>query len=304
MTQTTPYPARLAGLHTALMTPYDAAGEISAPCLQKLVDLTFRQGLDGLYVGGSTGESLLLSTDEREHLFALTAEAARGRGALLGHVGAISTREAVRLARCCAELKYDAVSAIPPIYFPHAKGAIFAYYRAIAEAAQGVPLVIYNIPGLSGVRFSLADFETLLAIPGVVGIKQTANDMYQMEQLRRTFPGMLLFNGFDEMMAAGLISGANGGIGSTYNIMGTRYVALRKAVAEGRNADALALQARCNAVIDVLVEVGVFQGLKYLLYRLGVLATPACRAPMETISGAAATKLDALLAELRAELPL
>lgn len=288
---------RLAGLHAALMTPYDEAGEISRPCLKRLVEYALAQGLDGVYVGGSTGESLLLGAEEREIIFRDVAETVAGRSVLIGHVGALSTREAERLARSCAANRFHAVSAIPPIYFRHSKAAVRDYYSAIVQAAGGLPLIVYNVPAMTGIQFNRADLEDLLRLPGVIGVKQTTNDMYQMEQLRRTFPGLLLLNGFDEMLLAGLVSGANGGIGSTYGVMGRRWVALRRRLAAGDVRGAMEIQSRCNAVIDVLVEFGVFPSLKYLMARLGVIRTARCRAPMATI-GSTVEPLDRIAREL------
>ena len=283
----------LSTLHAALLTPYDADGKVSENCLRNLIAYVRRQGIDGLYVGGSTGEGLLQTTDERLSILSNVAEAGDGCP-LIGQVGAIGTREAQQLARGCASLGYDAVSAIPPIYFPHKKDAIVGYYRDILDAAQGLPLIIYNIPAMSGVTFTLDDLGHLLEIPGVLGIKQTSGDMYQMEQLRRAFPSALLLNGYDEVLLAGLVSGANGGIGSTYNVMGGRYVDLIAHLKSGDVTSAAAAQSKCNIVIDELVKVGVFSGLKYLLNLLGVIATPACRKPIATLSSATCGKLAAI----------
>ena len=161
--------ARLSRLHAALMTPCDADENIAHGCLKKLVAHVKGLGIDGLYVGGSTGEGLLHSVDERIAVFNTVAEAA-GDSARIAHVGAISTRDAVTLAKGAAAAGYDAVSAIPPIYFPHRKEAIFAYYQDIL-AATDLPLIIYNIPAMSGVSFSLDDLGRLLNLPGVAGIK-------------------------------------------------------------------------------------------------------------------------------------
>lgn len=293
---------RLAGLHAALLTPYDADDRVSEPCLRRLVDFVRAQGLAGLYVGGSTGEGMLQSVEERLAIFAAVADAAAG-GALIGHVGAIATRDARALAKGCAGLGYNAVSAIPPIYFPHRKDAILGYYQDILDAAAGTPLIVYNIPAMSGVTFTLDDLARLLELPGVVGIKQTSGDMYQMEQLRRAFPEALLLNGYDEVLLAGLASGANGGIGSTFNIMGARYRALSDRLTAGDATGAAAIQASCNAVIDELVRVGVFPGLKYLLHRLGVIDTAACRRPLATLTPAASGPLDQIAATLAEEIP-
>jgi N-acetylneuraminate lyase len=301
--QGSPVAQRLARLHAALVTPCDSEEGISHACLKKVVRFVKGQGIDGFYVGGSTGEGLLQSVHERLAIFETVADEAGG-SAKIGHVGAIATRDAQTLAKGCAGLGYDAVSAIPPIYFPHRLDAIFGYYQDILEAAAGTPLIVYNIPAMSGVSFSLEDLARLLDLPGVIGIKQTSIDMYQMEQLRRAFPGALLLNGYDEVLMAGVVSGANGGVGSTYNILGGRYLELLEYVASGDVTAATRVQSTCNTVIDELVRVGVFPGLKYLLYRLDVIDTPVCRKPLETLTSSTCGRLDEIAAALRGSKPL
>ncbi|KAA0970151.1 N-acetylneuraminate lyase [Aureimonas fodinaquatilis] len=292
-------PRGLRGLHAALMTPYTSDGEIDHGDLRRLVNFVIGQGVDGLYVGGSTGEALLHTQEERQRVFETVAEENNGRVVLMGQVGAMATRECQALANTCKALGYDAVSAIPPIYFSHSKANISRYYQDIVSAADGVPLVVYNVPAMSGVNFTLEDLASLLEIPGVIGVKQTAKDMYQMEQLHRLYPDLLLLNGYDEMLLAGMASGANGGIGSTYNIMGGRYLAMRQMFESGDMAGALDMQGRCNKVIDALIQPGVFPALKYVLYRMGIIQTPVCRDPLETLQGTSFTTLDAIAAELR-----
>jgi len=282
---------RLSTLHAALITPYDTEDKVSVSCLHRLVKHVKRQGIDGFYVGGSTGEGLLQSSDERRAIFSEVAEAADG-SALIGHVGAISTREAQALAKQCAALGYDAVSAIAPIYFPHRKDAVIGYYKDIIDVVPGTPLIVYNIPAMSGVSFTLEDLGRLLELPNVIGIKQTSIDMYQMEQLKRFFPDALLLNGYDEVLLAGLVSGAHGGVGSTYNVMGDRYLDLIAKMKKGDVRGAADIQSGCNAVIDELIRAGVFPGLKYMLYRQGVIETPNCRKPLVTLSSASAGRLD------------
>jgi N-acetylneuraminate lyase len=249
---------RLARLHAALPTPYDADDKVSVRCLQRLVAHVKSQGIDGFHVGGSTGEGLLQSTGERESILAEAAQAAQG-SALIGHVGAIATREAQTLARRCAALGYDAVSAIPSIYFAHRKDAVIGYYQDIVEAARSTPLIVYNIPAMSGVT---------LLVP----------ECAAAQRLRRG--------------AAGRPGIGSGGIGSTYNVMGRRWLELERRVRAGDLPAAAAMQSRCNAAIDELVKVGVFPGLKYLLHRQGVIETPCCRKPLATLTPATSGRLD------------
>lgn len=292
----------LRGLFAALATPYTADGAIAAPCLRRLIDFVLGQSLDGLYVGGSTGEALLQSLDERRHVLETVATHVGGRAALIGHVGALATGDAKTLARACKAAGYAAVSAIPPVYFPASKASIHRYYSDIAEAADGLPVIVYNIPAMSGVSFKTDDLADLIAIPGVAGLKQTSLDMYQTEQLRRRFPDLVLLNGYDEVFLAGMVSGCDGGIGSTFNVQGRRFRALTDLIKAGRNAEALALQGRINAVIDALVTAGVFPALKHMLWRLGVIENPACRAPLPPVAAAHVAMLDTIVRELAAEL--
>lgn len=270
----------LAGLYAALATPYTETDEISEPCLRELVRFVLRQNLDGCYVGGSTGEALLHTTAERQSVLRIVAEETRSKVKLIGQVGALSTNESVALAKTCVRCGYDAVSAIPPIYFPYTKENIHNHYRAIIDAAEGVPLLIYNIPVATGRKFSFSELAELIELPGVVGIKQTEIDMYQMEQLRRRYPKLLLLNGYDEVFLSGLVSGADGGVGSTYNIMGWRFRNLRTLVEARENKAALRMQAKCNEVIDLLVSGGVFPSIKFILYKMGIIRTPNCRRPL------------------------
>jgi N-acetylneuraminate lyase len=291
----------LAGLYAALATPYTERDEISEPCLRELLHFILQQKMDGFYVGGSTGEALLHCTSERQKVFEVVAEEASSRAKLIGHVGALSTRESVILAKTCVNLRYDAISSIPPIYFPYTKEDIKNHYRAIIDGAEGVPLLIYNIPAATGRKFSFAELAELIELPGVIGVKQTEIDMYQMEQLRRRYPKLLLLNGYDEVFLSGLVTGADGGIGSTYNIMGWRFRKLRALVETGDNKGALHVQSKINEVVDLLASAGVFPGIKFILHKMGIIRTPRCRRPLGAIKETSSSDLSRIANGLMAE---
>jgi N-acetylneuraminate lyase len=293
--------SELSGLYAALATPYTDSDEVSEICLQTLIQFVLKQSIDGIYVGGSTGEALLQTTVERQKILRIVAEECRGKAKVIGHVGALSTNEARTLAKTCLQEGYDAVSAIPPIYFPYSLDDIRSYYQAILEAADGVPLLLYNVSAMSGKKLSIAELGELLALPGVVGIKQTDVDMYQMEQLRRRYPKLVLLNGYDEVFLSGLVSGANGGVGSTYNIMGWRYRELWRLIEGGDNKAALQLQGKCNAVIDLLASAGVFPAIKFVLHKMGIIKTPNCRHPLGCVKESYAVELSKVAKELARE---
>lgn len=162
-------------------------------------------------------------------------------------------------------------------------------------------MVVYNIPALSGVKLTLEQINTLVTLPGVGALKQTSGDLFQMEQIRRAHPELVLYNGYDEIFASGLLAGADGGIGSTYNIMGWRYQAIAKAVRDGDNATAQSLQSECNKVIDLLIKAGVFRGLKTVLHYMDVVSVPLCRKPFSPVDEKFVPALKALAEQLMAE---
>ncbi|MGG7872195.1 N-acetylneuraminate lyase [Klebsiella aerogenes] len=286
------------GVMPALLTPFDAQQNIDRASLRRLVRFNIEQGVDGVYVGGSTGEAFVQSLSEREEVLEIVAEEAKGKITLIAHVGCVSTAESQQLAVAAKRYGFDAVSAVTPFYYPFSFEEHCDHYRAIIDSADGIPMVVYNIPALSGVKLTLEQINQLVTLPGVGALKQTSGDLYQMEQIRRAHPELVLYNGYDEIFASGLLAGADGGIGSTYNIMAWRYLGIVQALKEGDTAKAQQLQHECNKVIDLLVKVGVFRGLKTVLHYMDVLSVPLCRKPFAPVEDKFQAELKALAQQL------
>lgn len=280
----------LSGYHAALLTPFTADGEgIAVDVLGQLVRRNIGSGLTGLYVGGSTGEAFLMSPAERRQVLAAAAEAAADDCVLIAHVGDVNPAVSGELARFAETLGYDAVSAVPPFYYGYGFAELRAHYAWLAGRTR-LPFLVYNFPALSGVRLKPDELAELMDLPNVVGVKNTCADHYAFEQLRRIAPGKTLLNGFDETLLAGLSLGADGAIGSTFNIQGDKVMLLARAFEAGDMAAARSVQAEMNGLIDVLVAHGVFPSLKYLL-ELDGLQMGACRAPFLPLSDAARAAL-------------
>ena len=291
----------LKGVMPALLTPFNDQQQLDTQSLRQLVRFNIAQGMDGLYVGGSTGEAFVQSIAERQEVLEIVAEEAKGKISLIAHVGTVSTHESQQLAQAASRFGYDAVSAVTPFYYPFSFDEHCDHYRGIVDSAEGLPMVVYNIPALSGVKLSLDQINTLVTLPGVGALKQTSGDLFQMEQIRRAHPDLVLYNGYDEIFASGLLAGADGGIGSTYNIMGWRYQGIVKALKEGDIATAQALQTKCNEVIDLLIKVGVFRGLKTVLHYMGVIEVPLCRKPFAPVDEKYLPALRTLAQQLQQE---
>ena len=273
---------KLGGIYPALLTPFAKDGGINHKALEELVEYNIRKGVTGFYVGGSTAEAFLLTEEERMQVYKIVAEKTAGRVNLIAHVGSVSTDQAIRFAKRAKELRYDAISAVSPFYYGFTFSEIKKYYNEIVNASE-MPMVMYNIPGTSGVKFSTAQIAEILDNDMVIGLKHTSNDYFALEQLKTEFHNKVIFNGFDEMFLCGLSMGADGGIGSTYNYMAEKFIKIHKLFKENKMAEALAEQREANRIIKILIEVGGMQMNKEVLCQMG-FDFGVARAPFSPLS--------------------
>lgn len=269
------------GILPALLTPFTDGEEVDADAIGPLVEFQILQGVDGLYVGGTSAEAMMMSAEERALALRLVAEAVSGRLPLIGHVGAIATRDALRLTEAAEEAGYAAISSITPYYFPFTREEVSIHYLRLADASS-LPLVIYNFPARTA-GFTTDELARLLEHPNIAGVKHTSTDLFALERLRALKPEAVIYNGFDEMCLAGLGMGAQGAIGTTYNFMGDLFVALAAEVGAGRMDEARRLQGMANVVIDRLIAFGVLPASKAILRLMGV-EVGQCRSPFRPVS--------------------
>lgn len=270
---------KLSGMYAALMTAMDEAGAFDPKRQRMLTDYVGRQGLRGLYVGGSSGESGLLESPALLEQQAVVAECVRGSDqVLIAHVGLPSLGDSVRLARNAAALGYDALSALPPHSYPFSDEELFGYYRALA-AATDLPLIVYEIPLRTGRPLPLDLLVRILDLPNVAGIKFTSTDLFKLSMLRRKRPEKLYFFGFDEIYLGAAVLGVDGGIGTTYNLFGKLYARLHQLVGAGQMSEAQELQRLSQEFVEILLETGVLPGMKAAFRVIGIDCGKT-RAPM------------------------
>lgn len=265
------------GLSAALLTPFNDKNEVDHGQLRKLVRFLINQGIDGFYVGGSTGEAFLLSKEERKAILETVLDENAGEKLVTAHVGHISTDYACDLAKHAREAGADAISAISPFYYPFTQEEIKGYYGAIMECGK-LPMVIYNFPAYSGVTMTNSLLRQIRQLGHVAGVKFTGNDFYQMERMKAENPDLFVWNGLDEMLFSGLAAGADGGVGSTYNCMLPLIRGVFQNFREGKVKEAGEYQKKVNAVIEVIARHGIFASEKELL-RLWGIDCGKCRSP-------------------------
>ena len=254
------------GVFPALLTPFDASGAVNHDALRRLVRFNLAKGVSGFYVCGSTSEAFLLTHEERKKVLETVCAEAAGKAAVIAHVGCIGQDLALDLARHAKETGADAISSVPPFYYGFSFEEIKRYYFALAEV---MPVFIYNFSA-AGVKLTTQQFMEFLSDPRFLGVKHTSSDFFMLERLKSFRPDAVIFNGYDEMFLSGLAAGADGGIGSTYNFMAEKYIAIEKAFRAGDLAAAQAEQKRANAVISVLLQGGIMAGCKALCRHLGI----------------------------------
>lgn len=287
----------LSGMYAALMSAFDDHGEFSPERQSALNAFVLRQGLKGLYVGGSSAESGLLETEALLAQQEVVARDAAGSGAtLIAHVGAPSLAASVTLARNAAGLGYHGLSALPPHSYPFSDGEIFGYYKSLA-AATDLPLIVYEVPIRTGRPLPLSLLTDILDLPNVAGIKYTSTDLFKLTMLKAKRPGSTYFFGFDEIYLSAGALGVDGGIGTTYNILGRLYVALNAAVLAGDLETARRLQAVSAEFVMGLFEVGVLPGMKAALRACGV-ECGSTRAPLAPQIADADAKMQALVSRI------
>lgn len=270
------------GLFSALLTPFNEDGSINFDSLEKLVEFNLQNGIDGFYVGGSTGEGLLLSPEERMQVFECVKKANKGRATLIAHVGTICTLDAIKMAKKAEELEYDAISAVAPYYYGFTLDAVLGYYNDIVNSTS-LPMIIYNFPNSGGFSLTKDIANKLFENEKFIGIKHTSGDMFTLNQFKTLDREIVVYNGFDETLLAGLSMGADGAIGSTYNFMGKKFKKIMNCFNSGEIETAKALQNEANEIICEMIKYGVFQSEKAILTEMGI-DMGQCRPPFLPIS--------------------
>jgi dihydrodipicolinate synthase/N-acetylneuraminate lyase len=266
------------GAIPAVVTPITEDGiRVNGPVVAPLIRFLLDAGVAGLFIGGTTGEGVLLDLSERLRLHELAIEAAAGRAPTLVHVGANTTAAALHLARHAQASGATAMVAVTPFFYPVNDDALLAYYSAIAEAAPELPLYVYDIPHQATNGVSPALFKRLAAaIPTLAGIKCSRPDAQIIREHIDARPaGLALFAGNERIALGSLALGANGLVTGMATAVPEVNVALVRAFAAGDIAEARRQQRLMNRILDLIpagTRIGAF---KVILAGRGLPVGPA-----------------------------
>ena len=289
------------GPMSAVITPFDAAGNIDAGALEENIDRTLAAGGTGVLVGGCTGEFWSLSHEERCQLYRIGARCAAGRATVIAGAGSVTVAETVSLARAAQDAGCDAALILPPYFIRLNDDEIFEHFREV-DAAISFPIVLYNIPGNAGNAITPELAVRLAELDNVVAIKESAGDwnnfhatLIAVREQLRVFCGPSSIYGVPAVAA-----GADGFIDLFPNVWLPGSVDLFHTARAGRLEEARALQETGRRLTDLFTSGGrsLYPATKAAMARLGFAAGDP-RPPLRPVTGRSLGELHAGLAELK-----
>lgn len=274
------------GIFPAFYACYDAEGAINPQAVRELTQYFVDKGVKGLYVGGSSGECIYQSVAERKAVLENVMAVAKGKLTIIAHVACNNTADSQELARHAESLGVDAIASIPPIYFHLPEHAIAKYWNDISDAAPNTDFVIYNIPQLAGVSLSIPLIREMKKNPRVVGVKNSSMPVQDIQMWKDE--GIIVFNGPDEQLLAGLSMGAIGGIGGTYGAMPELYLKIRELFLAGKMEEAREVQNEACRIIYKMCSAhgNMYAVIKAILRKQGGPDCGGVRLPLAPLSAA------------------
>jgi 4-hydroxy-tetrahydrodipicolinate synthase len=291
------------GTGVALVTPFKSDGALDQAALEKLVDWQIEQGTNFLVPCGTTGENPALSADEHRRVVEITIRRANGRVPVLAGAGSNSTDRAVELARLAIDLGADGLLTITPYYNKPTPDGLRRHFGAQADAIEkvrsGFPMIMYNVPGRTGVNMTA---ETTLRIareiPNMIGVKEASANMEQMLTiLRERAPGFLMLSGDDAWTLPLIGAGADGVISVAANEIPALMSQMTAAALKG---DFVRAREIHNRVLPLMsgnfIESNPIP-VKAAMKLMGILENDTVRSPLAPITDVNLKKLQAILKE-------
>lgn len=239
------------GSLVAIVTPF-RKGKVDEQALAELIEWQIASGTNGIVPCGTTGESATLSHEEHNRVIELTVEVVRRRVPVIAGTGSNSTDEAIALTKHAKQAGADAGLLITPYYNKPTQEGLYRHYRAVAEAVD-LPLVLYNIPGRTGVNMLPATIARLTALQTIVGVKEGSGSVQQASDLVQLCGDRLTVLAGDDALTLPMMAvGGRGVITVTANIVPTEMAGLVRAFAEGKIEEARRIHFQLSPLFAAL----------------------------------------------------
>ncbi|MFD5257397.1 4-hydroxy-tetrahydrodipicolinate synthase [Streptomyces bobili] len=286
---------QLSGVLTALASPFASDGELDEKTLRRLVDRSIDGGVDGVVACGSTGEFAAMSAAERRQVVETVVDQVAGRVPVIAQTGAVSTREAIELSRHAEAAGASILMVVAPYYEPLTLEETLRYLRTVADAVA-IPIMLYNLPGATGVNLSPETVGQLAReVENIRYIKDTSADMAQAGQLIHRYGDVVsTFIGWDSLLLQAVAEGAAGVMAGTANVMPAELVSIHRALRAGDLARAQAEWVRIYPLMDAIMSAPFIPAVKAALTAVG-LPVGAPREPLLGLDDATAARISSLI---------
>ncbi|HET7737677.1 MAG TPA: 4-hydroxy-tetrahydrodipicolinate synthase [Tepidiformaceae bacterium] len=293
--------SELGRLLTAMVTPYTPTGEVDYANARRLARHLVDSGNDGVVVTGTTGESPLLSDDEKARLWREVKEELGPDYTVVAGSGTNDTHHSIALTRLAEEAGADAVLTVVPYYLKPPQEGIYQHFRAIAESTR-LPVILYNVPGRVGTNMTVETVLRLAEIPNIVGNKEANGDLASSAYVMEGAPGFKIWSGNDNDNFHLWCMGAWGAISVTSHIVARQQKAMLREIQKGDLFEAAEIHRRLVAVTDACFLNGSPSTIRYVLRQLG-FEIGAPRLPVVEPSEAIGAKVMAELAKHKLDIP-
>jgi 4-hydroxy-tetrahydrodipicolinate synthase len=266
-----------------MVTPFTQDGAVNYGLAEQLADHLVNHGSDGLVVCGTTGESPTLTWDEEYQLYKAVKQAVSGRAKVVVGTGSNSTHEAIEATRKASQIGLDGSLQVVPYYNKPPQEGIYQHFSSIAAAVPDFPMMLYNIPGRTGVNMAVETIARLAQIPSIVAIKEASGSLDHASQIRRSTPSeFTIYSGDDSLTLPLLSIGGSGVVSVASHLVGDRLQQMVQSFEAGQTKRATDIHLELLPLFKVLFltanPIPVKVALELQGWMVGSVRLPLCSA--------------------------
>lgn len=289
---------KIGRLITAMATPFDEKGAVNFRRVEELVEHLIKNGSDGIVVHGTTGESPTLTHEEEYELYKAVKKASAGRASVIAGTGSNSTETTVKSTKRAQEIGCDAALLVVPYYNKPSQEGLYRHFRSVADNSD-IPLILYNIPGRTGINMAPETIARLSKIKNFIGVKDAAGDVNQTSSTKMLCgDDFTIWSGDDSLTLPMMSVGAYGVISVASHLVGKEIKAMIEAFASGNAKKAREIHIKLMPIFKVLFVTSNPSPLKYALKLTG-LDCGGTRLPLVEPSDSEKEQISKVMKELK-----
>jgi len=289
--------ARLGRLLTAMVTPFDKDMKVEYGMAADLAERLVAEGTDGVVVAGTTGEAPTLSDEEKLRLFKAVIERVGGKARVIAGTGSNSTDDTIAMSEAAADLGIDAVMLVTPYYNKPSQEGLYRHFKSVAEAIE-LPVILYNVPGRTGVNLEADTVIRLSAVDNIKAVKEASKNLEQVAEIAAGVSDDFdIYSGDDGITLPVMSVGGVGVISIASHVAGPEIKAMIEAYASGDHAEALRLHLRLMPLFKVLFIATNPAPVKAAVRKRG-LDVGALRLPLVDVNASQEEKIISVIKEL------